>query len=111
MAATTAMSGPSPREQVDRRVLWTVIAGFWLLNVTVSAVQIYVTVRPNGSPPPVATILRWLLPGYSVWLASTPAIVALTRRYGFTDGRWRSSFLVHLVASIVVATATQVADA
>jgi signal transduction histidine kinase len=111
MAGTTAMRDPSPREQVDRRVLWTVLAGFWLLNVTVSAVQIYVTVRPNGSPPPVATILRWLLPGYSVWLASTPAIVALARRYGFTDGRWRSSFLVHLVASIVVATATQVADA
>jgi len=111
MAGTAAISVPDRDERDERRVLWLVIAGFWLLNVAVSAVQIYVTVRLNGAPPPVTTILRWLLPGYSVWLASTPAIVALTRRYDFTGGRWRSSFLVHLVASIVVATATQLADA
>src|SRR5947208_14279077 len=111
MAGTTAMSAPSPREHVDRRGRGFVIAGFWLLNVAVSAVQIYVTVRLNGAPPPVTTILRWLLPGYSIWLASTPAIVALTRRYDFTGGRWRSSFFVHLAASLLVATATQVADA
>ena len=111
MAVTAAISVSDRDERDDRRVLWLVIAGFWLLNVAVSAVQIYVTVRLDGSPPPVTTILRWLVPGYSVWLASTPAIVALTRRYDFTGGRWRSSFLVHLVASIVVATATQLADA
>ena len=107
MAETAEMSVSDRDERNDRRVLWFVIAGFWLLNVAVSAVQIYVTVRLNGSPPPVMTILRWLVPGYSVWLASTPAIVALTRRYDFTGGRWRSSLLVHLVASILVATATQ----
>ena len=111
MAETAEMSVSDRDERNDRRVLWFVIAGFWLLNVAVSAVQIYVTVRLNGSPPPVMTILRWLVPGYSVWLASTPAIVALTRRYDFTGGRWRSSLLVHLVASILVATATQLADA
>ena len=111
MAASAVDSVSNRREGDDRRVLWLVIAGFWALNVTVSAVQIFITVRLNGAPPPVTTILRWLVPGYSIWLASTPAIVALTRRYDFTGGRWRSSFLVHLVASIVVATATQLADA
>jgi two-component system LytT family sensor kinase len=111
MAETAAISVSERDERDERRALWLVIAGFWLLNVVVSAVQIYVTVRLDGSPPPVTTILRWLVPGYSVWLASTPAIVALTRRYDFTGGRWRSSFIVHLVASIVVATTTQLADA
>ena len=111
MPAPAAISVSDGRAPDDRRVLWLVIAGFWLLNVVISAVQIYVTVRLNGSPPPVTTILRWLLPGYSIWLASTPAIVAMTRRYDFTGGRWRSSALVHFVASILVATATQVADA
>jgi signal transduction histidine kinase len=111
MAGTAATSVFQRHERDDGRVLWFVIAGFWLFNVTVSGVQIYVTVRVNGSPPPVTTIMRWLLPGYSVWLVSTPAIVALTRRFGFDDGRWRSSFLVHFIASIIVAAATQVADA
>jgi two-component system LytT family sensor kinase len=111
MAATAASSNSQRPERDDRRVLWLVIAGFWLFNVVVSSVQIYVTVGVDGAPPPVTTILRWLLPGYSVWLASTPAIVALTRRWDFAGGRWGASCLVHLVASIVVATATQVADA
>ena len=111
MAASAVVGVSNRPEGDDRRVLWLVIAGFWALNVTVSAVQIFVTIRVNGAPPPVTTILRWLLPGYSIWLASTPAIVALTRRYEFTEGRWRSSFFVHLAASLLVATATQVADA
>ncbi len=111
MTASTVSSVSHRPEGDDRRVLWLVIAGFWALYVTVSAVQIFITVRLNGAPPPVTTILRWLLPGYSIWLASTPAIVALTRRYEFTGGRWRSSFFVHLAASLLVATATQVADA
>jgi len=111
MAASAEEIVSSRREGDDRRVLWLVIAAFWALNVTVSAVQIFVTVRLNGAPPPVTTILGWLVPGYSIWLASTPAIVALTRRYDFTDGQWRSSFFVHLAASLLVATATQVADA
>lgn len=111
MTATGATSIVQRYRSDDRRVLWLVIGGFWLFNIAVSAVQIYVTVRVNGSPPPLGMILRWLVPGYSVWLASTPAIVALTRRYGFEGGRWRSSFVVHFAAGLVVATATQVADA
>ena len=95
LTATGATSIVQRYRSDDRRVLWLVIGGFWLFNIAVSAVQIYVTVRVNGSPPPLGMILRWLVPGYSVWLASTPAIVALTRRYGFEGGRWRSSFVVH----------------
>jgi signal transduction histidine kinase len=111
MAERTVARITSGHEPDDRRVLWFVIAGFWLFNVAVSAVQIYVTVRIDGAPPPLTTILRWLLPGYAIWLASTPAIVALTRRYGFEGGRWRASLVVHLLSSVVVATATQMADA
>jgi two-component system LytT family sensor kinase len=44
-----------------------------------------------------ATALTWY-----AWAALTPIIVVLVRRFPFTKGRWRTSVLVHLVASMVL---------
>ena len=44
-----------------------------------------------------ATALTWY-----AWAALTPVIAVLVRRFPFTKGRWRTSVLVHLVASMVL---------
>jgi two-component system LytT family sensor kinase len=95
----------------ERRVLWPMIALFWVVNVGLTTVQVYVNVRPHGVFPNLLDVLRFMLWGYLVWFASVPLIVqVLTRRFRFERGRWPVALAVHLMASVIIAAATQVVD-
>jgi two-component system, LytTR family, sensor kinase len=108
--ATTTFD-PSIEERDDPRVLWPMIVLFWIVNLAVTTVQVYVNARTTGVYPPLLGVLGFMMKGFVVWLVSIPVIVlVLTRRFRFEGKRWGVSVAVHLVASLVIATSTQVMD-
>jgi len=99
-------------EPDDPRVLWPLIVLFWIVNVALTTVQVYVMARASGRSPNLLGILVFMTPSFLVWFASVPLIVrVLTRRFAFSSGRVLRSGIVHLVASVVIGLATQVVDA
>ena len=98
-------------ERDDPRVLWPLIVLFWIVNVALTTVQVYVMSRSSGRSPQLLRLLVFMTPSFMVWFVSVPLIVGvLTRRFSFASGRMLRSCAVHLVASIVIGFATQVVD-
>jgi len=98
-------------ERDDPRVLWPLIVVFWIVNVALTTVQVYVMSRASGRSPSLLGLLVFMAPSYMVWFASVPLIVrVLTRRFSFASGRLLRSGAAHLVASVVIGVATQVVD-
>lgn len=98
-------------ERDDPRVLWPLIVLFWIVNVALTTVQVYVMARSSGRSPSMLGLLVFMTPSYMVWFASVPLIVrVLTRQFSFASGRLLRSGAVHLVASVVIGVATQVVD-
>ena len=101
----------SIEERDDPRVLWPMIVLFWIVNIAVTTVQVYVNRRPTGDYPPLLSVLGFMLQGFVVWLVSVPVIVfVLTRRFRFEGGNWRVSLPVHLAASVIIAVTSQLVD-
>ena len=102
----------SIEERDDPRVLWPMIVLFWIVHFAMTTAQVYVNARSSGNYPPLFDVLGFMLQGFAVWLVSMPVIVlVLTRRFRFEGGHWPASIAVHLIASLFVATATQLWDA
>ena len=98
-------------ERDDPRVMWPMVVLFWIVNFAVTTVQVYVNARATRVYPPLLDVLGFMLRGFVVWLVSIPVIVlVLTRRFRFEGGRWRVAVPVHLAASLLIATGTQIAD-
>jgi two-component sensor histidine kinase len=98
-------------ERDDPRVLWPLIVLFWIVNVALTTVQVYVMAQSSGRSPRLLGLLVFMTPSFMVWFASVPLIVGvLTRRFSFSSGRMLRSGAVHLVASVVIGLATQVVD-
>jgi two-component system, LytTR family, sensor kinase len=107
----TQTSDTSIEERDDLRVLWPMIVLFWIVNIAVTTAQVYVNARATGVYPPLFGVLGFMLQGFVVWLVSIPVIVLfLTRRFRFEGGRWAASVAVHLIASVVIAAASQMVD-
>ncbi len=101
----------SIEERDDPRILWPLIVLFWIVNLAMTTVQVYVNARSSRVYPPLLDVLGFMLQGFVVWLVSVPVIVlVLTRRFRFEGGRWRVSVPVHLAVSLIIATATQLWD-
>jgi two-component system, LytTR family, sensor kinase len=98
-------------ERDDPRVLWPLIVLFWIVNIALTTVQVYVMAQTSGRSPRLLGLLVFMTPSFMVWFASVPLIVrVLTRRFSFSSGRLLRSGAVHLVASVVIGLATQVVD-
>jgi len=113
-ATTTALTHIDDRaaERDEPRVLWAMVALFWLVNAALTVTQVYAMARSRGMAPRLLGVLAFLLPSYLVWVAVVPVIVrVLTVRFSFAAGRWGRSLLVHLVAGVTIAAATQAVDA
>jgi len=98
-------------ERDDPRVLWPLIVLFWIVNVALTTLQVYVMARASGRDPQVFGLVVFMAPSFLVWFVSVPLIIGvLTRRFSFTSGTLVRSLVVHLVASVVISLATQVMD-
>jgi signal transduction histidine kinase len=98
-------------ERGDTRVLWPLLALFWVGNIAATMAQVYLRQSLDGDAPSVVRLLSLVLPGYIVWLVGAPLVVVfLSRRFAFERGRWPASAAVHLAASIIIALANLAMD-
>lgn len=104
-------SGLNAAEHDEARRLWPLLLLFWLGNLAATMAQVYWIQRLAGSPPGLADLVRWVMPGYLLWLAAMPVIAfVLTRRFRLEEGRWRVSIAIHLLASLTLAGAMLLVD-
>jgi signal transduction histidine kinase len=103
--------GELSAERGQARVLWPLIALFWIGNVAATAAQVYLRQSLDGNAPSLPRILSLVLPGYLIWLVGAPLVVVfLSRRYAFDRARWPVSAAVHATASLVIALANLAVD-
>jgi sensor histidine kinase YesM len=92
-------------------VLVPLLTLFWVGNIAATMAQVYLQQSLAGARPSLLDLLRWVLPGYVVWLVAVPVIVLfLSRRHSFERRRWRASVTVHLLASLAIAVSTLAVD-
>jgi signal transduction histidine kinase len=89
---------PAPAAALPR-TRWDIIIGAWTLWGLASAVQVDLSWVLAGRARPWWMSLLLQMPQAWVWALVTPAIMWLSRRFPFARGRWKTSALVHLVAS------------
>jgi signal transduction histidine kinase len=98
--------------RAEARVLWPLLALFWVGNIGATMAQVYLRQTVQGSFPSMFDLMRWVLPMYVAWLAGAPLIVlVLSRRFSFQRGSRLASAMVHLLASVAIAAAAIAGDA
>jgi two-component system, LytTR family, sensor kinase len=79
---------------------WPLIAFGWTIFGCFFASQVIVARAYAGRPLRLShTIFGWLICAY-VWLALTPLVLYLARRFAFERRSWTRNLLLHLAASI-----------
>ncbi len=82
---------------------WILIAGGWTLFAIFFASESVVTRAYLGRPLRIGDALgSWLLCAY-IWLAATPLILALSRRFPLERRSWKKNLFLHLGASCAFA--------
>jgi LytS/YehU family sensor histidine kinase len=92
-------------ETFERRRLakWGLIALGWTLFGLFFASEVVLSRLYDGRPVRlIGTLVPWLVCAY-VWLALTPFVLKLARRFPLERGRYLKSALVHTAASVVFA--------
>lgn len=81
---------------------WSLFAAGWTLYGLFFASQVVVSRAYAGRPLRLGEALTsWLICAY-LWLAITPLIIFLSRRFPLGRKSWLKSFTVHLGASVVI---------
>jgi sensor histidine kinase YesM len=83
-------------------VKWTLIAAGWTLFAFFFASESVVSRAYQGRPLRVSdALVPWLLCAYT-WLAATPFLLTLSRRFPLERRRWKKNLLIHLAASFAI---------
>ena len=85
--------------------IWAIGFVLWTLLAFLSAAGAHVYTASMGSPESWAQLLAWNITISFVWSLLTPVVYALSRRYTFERGRWKTTLAVHLAASVVLTLA------
>ena len=96
------MSDPpaSPR----RWPTWALILAAWILIGLAYSTHLYVyhsLTRPGGTTYPLQ--IAEAFADFGAWVALTPGVLFLARRFPLRDRRWPQSLVVHIAAALVVA--------
>jgi two-component system, LytTR family, sensor kinase len=83
-------------EPLDWRVSSLVAAGACAAIGLLECAKDYVMVQIGGSQRPLVSVLRDQAMWWVLWMLLMPGVIALSRRFRFDGGRWRSSTLAHL---------------
>jgi two-component system, LytTR family, sensor kinase len=84
---------------------WLAIIGAWAVLGLIWAGPIYLETHLEDMGHSPWRIFSWGILTWVAWAPLTPAIVWLARRYSFIDGAWKSNFLVHLPAFLLMSLA------
>jgi two-component sensor histidine kinase len=88
-----------------RGLKWGLIVGFWLFFGLLNASQLYVGLRIENFPVPLAGMFAWELTGWGAWACLTPVVLWLGRRFPLERSTWARGLLVHLPACLAIAVA------
>src|SRR5437763_1630794 len=87
---------------MSRKTRWLIIWGLWTLVALFFTAEV---VARGGSLFPISNLeifIRNLISSY-IWLALTPLVVLLARRFPITYASWRISLIVHVLAGALMA--------
>jgi signal transduction histidine kinase len=84
----------------------------WFIFIAATVTSVYFALQARWNPsimPPLAWSQAFgvNLTYYYLWALTTPAVVAMARRFRFESGRWGIALLAHTIASAVL-TAVQI---
>ena len=87
----------------NRRLVWGLIAGFWVVVGTLSAVQFYYVLL--GENVAISALnVYWVQAGqWYFWIPFSGLILWLGARFPFERQRWAGHLVVHLAASALLA--------
>ena len=86
----------------EKRTEWKFIIAGWTLYAVYMAIASYVISARLGRPISWPTAIVNDFSYSALWLALTPLVLWLARRYRFEKGHVASAFAVHLVASVIL---------
>lgn len=96
----------SHRGNANRRwVKWAIIVGFWTFFGLLNGTQLYLGLRMEGLRLSLWRVFATDVFGWWPWIAATPIVLALGRKFPFERGRWWRVVPVHLVACLLIAGA------
>lgn len=88
-----------------RRLKWAIIVGFWTFFGLLNGTQLYLGLRMEGLHLSLWRVFATDVFGWWPWIAATPIVLALGRKFPFERGRWWRVAPVHLVACALIASA------
>lgn len=86
----------------EKRTEWKFIVAGWTVYAVYMAIASHVISARLGRPVSWPTAIVNDFSYSALWLALTPLVLWLARRYRFEKGHMVSAFLVHLVASVLL---------
>lgn len=84
------------------RHIWAISFAFWTVYAVLDSTGSFSILAMAEQTPSRWRVLAWNFGEAWVWVLVTPLIWAITRRYGFTAGRWKRSLVVHLATGWLV---------
>jgi two-component system LytT family sensor kinase len=104
-ASMTVRTAPTTAPLAARSVLrrWAVVVATGSTVATFAMLQIYVSRRALGEPPPLWVLVRLEAPIWVFWMCAAVPIVMLARALRFDGGRRASSTAFHLFAAVAIA--------
>ena len=94
------MDAPTIQERTWLK--WTLIAVGWTLFAVFFASESVVSRAYLGRPLRVSdALVPWLICAYT-WLAATPFLLVLSRRFPFGRSTWKKNLFIHLGASFAI---------
>jgi signal transduction histidine kinase len=88
-----------------RRLKWAIIVGFWTFFGALNGTQLYLGLRMEGLHLSIWRVFATDVFGWWPWIAATPIVLALGRRFPFERGNWWRVVPVHLIACLLIASA------
>jgi signal transduction histidine kinase len=88
---------------ISRRTTWAFIAAAWTFPGLAALSYYYLNQTVSAQPINWTYAVVSTLPNWYLWLAMTPAIVFLAKRYRLDSGNWKSMLVaIHVPAMIVM---------
>lgn len=93
----------SERSGKNRRLVWSLVAGFWIAVGVLSGVQFYYTLLGENVAISGQKVFSVQAGQWFLWIPFSSVILWLGRRFPFERQRWINRLLVHLAAGAGIA--------
>ncbi len=95
-------SSPPSSVQKNSRIKWLIIVGFWIFFGLLNGTQLYLGLWMEAFPVSFWRVFANDLFGWSFWIAATPIVLWLGRRFPVERGRWWRVVPIHLIMCLLI---------